>query len=215
VSNFLWPLYGYNAVRTRDFSDPKLHPPFRRRWGYQDYALLEFPPVMYRGRLYLVDNDGSVKGINAANGHRVWQHKAGTLAAASPALDVRRRLVLVPLLSVRGRTPGDGALVALSMRTGRVVWSRHIAAGTESPPIVWHNKVYFGDHAGNVFALGTQAGRTRWRYHATSSVKGGPSISGGRIYFGDYAGRAYALNAANGHPIWTANTNGTEFGFGS
>ena len=215
VSNFLWPLYGYNAVRTRDFPGSKLHPPFRRGWSYEDYALLEFPPVMYRGRLFLVDNDGSVKGINASNGHRVWQHKAGTLAAASPALDVRRRLVLVPLLSVRGRTPGHGALVALSMRTGRVVWSRHIAAGTESSPIVWRNKVYFGDQAGNVYALGTQAGKIRWTYHATGSVKGGPSISGGRVYFGDYAGRVYALNASNGHPIWTANTNGTEFGFGS
>jgi outer membrane protein assembly factor BamB len=165
--------------------------------------------------LFLVDNDGSVKGINAANGNLAWQHKVGTLAAASPALDVRHRLVIVPLLSVRGRTPGNGAVAALSMRTGRVVWSRHIAAGTESSPIVWHGKVYLGDQAGNVFALGTQAGKTRWRYHATSSVKGGPSISGGRIYFGDYAGRAYALNASNGHSIWTANTNGTEFGFGS
>ena len=27
VSNFLWPWYGYNAVRTRYFPDPKLDPP--------------------------------------------------------------------------------------------------------------------------------------------------------------------------------------------
>lgn len=215
VSNFLWPWYGYNAVRTRDFPDPKLDPPFRHGWSYEDYALLEFPPVLYRGRLYLVDNDGSAKGINAANGHLIWQHKVGTLAAASPALDIHHHLVIVPLLSVRGRTPGNGAVVALSMRTGHVVWSRHLAAGTESSPIVWGDKVYLGDQGGNVYALGTQAGKVRWTYHATSSVKGGPSVSGGRIFFGDYAGRAYALNASNGHPIWTANTSGTEFGFGS
>ena len=215
VSNFEWPLYGYNMERTRYFPDSKLDPPFRTRWSYEDYALLEFPPVMYRGRLYLVDNDGSAKGINAANGHLIWQHKVGTLAAASPALDAKRGLLFVPLLSVSGRTPGNGALVALSLRTGRVVWRRHVPAGTESSPIVWQNKVYFGDQAGDVYALGTEAGKVRWIYHATASVKGGPSISGGRIYFGDYAGRAYALNAATGHPIWTANTSGTEFGFGS
>jgi outer membrane protein assembly factor BamB len=215
VSNFAWPLYGYNAVRTRDFPDPKLAPPFRHGWSYEDFALLEFPPVMSRGRLYVVDNDGSAKAIDAANGHVIWHHHAGTLAAASPALDVQQGLVFVPLLSVQGRTPGNGALVALSMRTGRVVWSRRIAAGTESSPIVWQDKVYFGDQAGNVYALGTQAGKVRWTYHATAAVKGGPSISAGRIYFGDYAGRAYALNASNGHVIWTANTSGTEFGFGS
>jgi outer membrane protein assembly factor BamB len=215
VSNFQWPWYGYNAVRTRYFPDPKLDPPFRTGWSYEDYALLEFPPVMYRGRLFLVDNDGSAKGINASNGHLIWQHKVGTLAAASPALDVKRGLLFVPLLSVSGRTPGNGALVAVSMRTGRIAWSHHIAAGTESSPIVWRDKVYFGDQAGNVYALGTRAGKVRWSYHATGAVKGGPAISGGRIYFGDYAGRAYALNASNGHPIWAANTNGTEFGFGS
>ena len=214
-SNFRWPWYGYNAVRTRFFPDPKLDPPFRKGWSYEDYALLEFPPVMYRSRLYLVDNDGSAKGINATSGHRIWERKVGTLAAASPALDVGHGLLFVPLLSVSGRSPGNGALVALSMRTGRVVWSRRIAAGTESSPIVWQNKVFFGDQAGNVYALGTQAGKVRWTYHATGAVKGGPSISNGTIYFGDYAGRAYALNARNGHPRWTANTNGTEFGFGS
>ena len=215
VSDFLWPWYGYNAVRTRYFPDPKLGPPFRVGWSYEDYALLEFPPVMYRERLYLVDNDGSAKEINATNGHLIWQRKVGTLAAASPALDVRQGLLFVPLLSVSGRTPGNGALLAMSMRTGRVVWSRRIPAGTESSPIVWQDKVYFGDQAGHVYALGTQAGKVRWTYHATGAVKGGPSVSGGRVYFGDYAGRAYALNASNGHAIWTANTNGTEFGFGS
>lgn len=215
VSNFEWPLYGYNAVRTRYFPDTKLDPPFRRVWSYEDYALLEFPPVMYRGRLYLVDNDGSAKGIDAANGHLIWQHKIGTLAAASPALDAKQGLLFVPLLSVSGRAPGNGALEALSMRTGHVVWRRPVSAGSESSPIVWQNKVYFGDQAGNVYALGTQAGKVRWIYHATAAVKGGPSISAGKIYFGDYAGRAYALNASTGHSIWTANTNGTEFGFGS
>jgi outer membrane protein assembly factor BamB len=215
VSNFQWPWYGYNAVRTRYFPDPKLDPPFRTGWSYEDYALLEFPPVMYRSRLYLVDNDGSAKAINATNGHRIWERKVGTLAAASPALDIGHGLVLVPLLSVRGRSPGHGALVALSMRTGRKVWSRPIPAGTESSPIVWQDKVFFGDQSGHVYALGVQAGKLRWTYHATGAVKGGPSISSGRLYFGDYAGRAYALNARNGHQIWAANTSGTEFGFGS
>jgi outer membrane protein assembly factor BamB len=116
---------------------------------------------------------------------------------------------------VRGRNPGDGALKALSMRTGRVVWSRPIPAGTESSPIVWQDKVFFGDQSGHVYALGAQGGRLRWTYHATGAVKGGPSISSGALYFGDYAGRAYALNARNGHQIWAANTSGTEFGFGS
>jgi outer membrane protein assembly factor BamB len=80
---------------------------------------------------------------------------------------------------------------------------------------VWQNKVYFGDQSGTVYALGVQLGKVRWTYHASAAVKGGPSVSSGTLFFGDYAGRAYALNARNGHVFWTANTNGTEFGFGS
>lgn len=215
VSNFQWPWYGFNAVRTRDLPSSSLNPPFHVGWRFEDYALLEFPPVLYRSRLYLVDNDGSAKAINAANGHRIWQHKVGNLAAASPALAVSHGLVYVPILSTHGRTPGGGRLVALSMKTGRIVWSHSVPAGTESSPIVWQDKVYFGDQAGNVYALGAQLGKLRWVYHAAGAVKGGPSIAGGTIYFGDYAGRAYALNASNGHVRWTANTNGAELGFGS
>ena len=215
TTDFEWPWYGFNAQRTRDFPSSKLDPPFRIGWRYQDYALLEFPPVIYRSRLYLLDDDGSAKAINATNGHLIWQHKIGTLAAASPALDVAHGLMFAPILSIHGSTPGNGRLAALSMKTGKVVWSRRIPAGTESSPIVWQNKVFFGDQAGDVYALGTQLGKLRWLYHASAAVKGGPSISGGTIYFGDYAGRAYALRASNGHPIWTANTYGAEFGLGS
>ena len=215
VSNFQWPWYGFNAERTRYFPGAKLDPPFREGWSYEDFALLEFPPVMFRSRLYLVDNDGSAKAINARNGHLIWQHRVGTLAAASPALDTRHGLLFVPLLSVGGRVPGNGRLAALSMRTGRIRWSRVVPPGTESSPIVWQNKVYFGDQAGTVYALGTRRGKLFWTYHASAAVKGGPSVHGGTLYFGDYAGRAYALNARNGRPIWIANTNGAEFGFGS
>jgi outer membrane protein assembly factor BamB len=215
VSNFQWPWYGFNAVRTRDFPSSQLHPPFHVGWSFEDYALLEFPPVLYRDRLYLVDNDGSAKAINATNGHMIWRHKVGNLAAVSPALDVGHGLIFVPILSTHGRTPGGGRLVAMSMKTGHIVWSRSVPSGTESSPIVWQNKVFFGDQAGNVYALGVQLGKLRWMYHASGAVKGGPSVSSGTLYFGDYAGRAYALNARNGHVLWTANTTGTEFGFGS
>ena len=48
VDTFLWPRYGFDAARTRVFDGPHVpKPPFRVGWRYQDYALLEFPPVIY------------------------------------------------------------------------------------------------------------------------------------------------------------------------
>jgi outer membrane protein assembly factor BamB len=215
VNNFEWPRYGFDAARTRYFAAKGLSPPLRVGWRYQDFALLEFPPVIYQNTLYLIDDSGWAKAINKITGHTQWAHKVGSLAAASPAFSIHDKLVFMPLLSDHGSTPGAGRLVALSMKTGRTVWSRPVPAGTESSPLVWKRTLYFGDQAGNMLAVRTRDGHQLWGYHASGAVKGGPALSDGIIYFGDYAGRAYALNAANGHEVWAVTTNGAKFGFGS
>jgi outer membrane protein assembly factor BamB len=215
VDNFEWPRYGFDAARTRYFAGKGLGPPLRIGWRYNDFALLEFPPVIYGHTLFLIDDSGWAKAINKLTGHTVWAHKVGSLAAASPAYDARRKLVFMPVLSNRGSTPGNGRLVALSMKGGHTVWSRPVPAGTESSPLVWNDTLYFGDQAGNMLALRTHDGRQLWGYHASGAVKGGPALSDGIVYFGDYAGRAYALNAGNGHPVWAVSTDGARFGFGS
>jgi outer membrane protein assembly factor BamB len=209
---FAWPRYGYDAGRTRDFASAALHPPFHVGWHFEDYALLEFPPVIYGDRLYIVDDDGSAKALDKRTGRKLWETKVGTLAAASPALGLKQRLVYIPVLSTNPTAPGT---VALAMDTGRVVWSRRIPAGSESSPLAWNDSVYLGDQAGTVYSLDARTGHVNWTFHAKSAVKGGPALSDGKLYFGDYAGRAYALDAATGHKVWAVTTSGAEFGFGS
>lgn len=219
VDTFQWPRYGYDAARTRYFADgEKLRPPLRVGWRFQNYALLEFPPVISGKDLFLIDDDASAKAIDKTNGHKIWENKVGTLAAASPATDVKDGLVFFPVLSVNkhfGSTGGDGRFVALSMKTGRIVWSRKVPPGTESSPTVSGHSVYFGDQAGGVYSLRTTDGHVNWTYKASGAVKGGLAMADGNVYFGDYDGRVYALNAATGHQVWAVSTSGTHFGFGS
>jgi outer membrane protein assembly factor BamB len=219
VDNFSWPRYGFDAARTHFYSGPNPpEPPLHIGWRFQDYALLEFPPVIYRNSLYLVDDDGSAKELNKHTGQKLWETKVGTLAAASPALGISQGLMYVSLLSTNahpGSTPGNGRFVALSMKTGQIVWSKKIPAGTESSPIAWGNAVYFGDQSGTVYSLNATTGHVNWTYRASGPVKGGLALSSGDVYFGDYSGRAYALNAATGHQVWAVNTNGADLGFGS
>jgi outer membrane protein assembly factor BamB len=218
---FEWPRYGYDAARTRDFAaGSELGPPFRVGWKFQDYALLEFPPVIYGHTLFVLDDDGSAKALDARTGHKLWETKVGTLAAASPALGVAQGLVFLPILSTNAnagsnQAPGNGKLVALSMKTGRVIWSHRVPAGTESSPLAWQNSVYFGDQSGTVSSLRATDGHVNWTFSAKGAVKGGPALVYGRLYFGDYAGRVYALNPATGHQIWAVTTSGADFGFGS
>jgi hypothetical protein len=48
-------------------------------------VLLEFPPVMAEGKLFLLKNNGALHAINKRTGKAVWKRKLGVLAAASPA----------------------------------------------------------------------------------------------------------------------------------
>jgi outer membrane protein assembly factor BamB len=216
VAAFEWPRYGYDGGRTRYFDAPaSLVPPFRVGWRFNDGALLEFPPVIFGHTMYVLDDDGAARAINTATGHVDWFHKIGTLAAASPAIYARRQLAIMVLLSVNGHSPGGGYVDALSMRTGRIVWSHPIAPGSESSPIVWGSTVYFGDQSGTVYSIDAANGHVNWTYHASGPVKGGPALVNGILYFGDYAGRAYALHADTGRPLWAVTTSGAQFGFGS
>jgi outer membrane protein assembly factor BamB len=221
VDNSMWPRYGFDAERTHFFPGASVpQPPLHSGWRFQDYALLEFPPVIYRTTVYLIDDDGSAKALDKRTGRKLWETKAGTLAAASPALGIKQGLMYVALLStnpnaMQTQAPGNGRFAALSMNTGRIVWSKAIPAGTESSPIAWGNALYFGDQSGTVYSLNATTGQVNWTYQASGPVKGGPALSNGLLYFGDYAGRAYALNAATGRQVWATNTSGADFGFGS
>jgi outer membrane protein assembly factor BamB len=221
VPIFEWPRYGFDAARTRLFAaGNRLDPPLRRGWTFNDFGLLEFPPVIFQSQLFVIDDNGSAKAINRLTGQKMWENKLGTLAAGSPAIGVyaSQRLVFFPLLSTNpnaGQNPGNGRFAALSMSTGQVVWSMPIPPGTESSPLVWGPTVYFGDQNGTVYSVRAADGHVNWTYHASGAVKGGPTLSDGLLYFGDYDGRAYALNATTGHEVWAVSTSGTHFGFGS
>jgi outer membrane protein assembly factor BamB len=209
-----WPLYGYDLARTRFFPHAgKLHPPLRVGWRFNDGALLEFPPVIYNNTLFFEDEHGSAKAIKTANGHVLWQRKVGSLAAASPALDIRHKLVYFTLLSTSpGATvPGNGAVVAVSMKTGKTVWSHALAGGSESSPLVHGLSVFVGDQGGTVYSFRTYDGHVNWTFGASGSVKGGVAFAHNTIYFGDYGGQAYAVNAANGAQVWSAGVGGTVY----
>jgi outer membrane protein assembly factor BamB len=217
VDNFQWPWYGLNGGRTRFFaaSGAKLHPPLHVGWRFNDGALLEFPPVIYHTTLFMLDDNGYARAINTLNGHVRWTHRVGTLAAASPAVAAKDQVVVIPVLSEHGHSPGAGRIVGISMKTGHVRWSRPVAAGSESSAIVRRHTAYLGDQGGTLYALDVRNGHLDWTYHASGPIKGGPALANGNLYFGDYAGRAYAVDADNGHQVWAVGTSGTRFGFGS
>ena len=59
----------------------------------------------------MLDDDGSVKALDKLTGHKLWETKVGTLAAASPALGVEQGLAVRadPVRTGREPSPGNGS----------------------------------------------------------------------------------------------------------
>jgi outer membrane protein assembly factor BamB len=200
-----WPTYGFGAARLRAVDGVGLRPPFRRLWTWHGRALIEFPPAVAGGRLFVATFDGRFYALDARTGRAVWRWDSGRCGWASPA--VTGPLVIETFIgrSCALDVPGDdGAVVAFDRRTGRVRWRRTIGP-TETSPLVADGVVYVGDWSGHVWALDAHTGATRWRAVVGGAVKSSPTLAGRRIVVGAYDGHVYALGAHTGRVAWRAS----------
>jgi len=220
-SSFVWPTFGYTRARTHNL-DSDLAPPFRNIWKTRPTGeLLEFPPSLARGRLYVVENLGRVIAISARTGRKLWTRDLGRLAASTPAYDDGRLYVTILCRDAcadavgSAQSEGKGRVAALDARTGRVIWKRDLPSRTESTPLVVRDRVYFGSENGTVYALRKGSGSVDWTYEASDAVKSGLAYENGRVFFGDYAGSVSALRARDGKLAWTRTNVSPENFYGT
>jgi outer membrane protein assembly factor BamB len=203
-----WPLYGYDPARLRAPFGLKLRPPFRRHpvWTFRGGALLEFPPVIAYGRIYIVNNKGEVFALDEARGKVKWTYRSHRCSAASPA--VGNHLVFVSLLNkppCNASHGQDGRVIAFDAETGKIRWQRRIGP-SESSPLLADNLVVVGDWSHNVYAFTASTGNLRWHFHAGGLIKGAITLSGNRVYFGSYDTHVYALDLHTGKQVWRASS---------
>ena len=203
-----WPLYGFDPGRVRAPTEFKVRPPFRAQpvWTFRGHALLEFPPVIAYGKIYIVNNKGVVFALSEARGKLLWTYHSRRCSAASPA--VGNHLVFVALLNkppCNASNGADGKVIAFDAETGRIRWQRTIGP-SESSPLFARDLVFVGDWSHNVYAFTASTGNLRWHYHAGGLIKGAITLSGNRVYFGSYDTHVYALDARTGKQVWRASS---------
>jgi outer membrane protein assembly factor BamB len=212
-SRFAWPLYGYTRNHTRFFpASRRLRPPFQRLWIRDEGGLLEFPPVMYEGRIFQLGDDATLHAIDKYSGRELWSKRLGALSASSPAVGGKRVYA-----TVLARAPGQsgGRIVALATSHGHMFWSRDLPSRCESSPLLDHGRLFFGTEDGTVYALDARTGRQLWTYRAAGAVKASPSLANGVLYFGDYAGNVQAVRERDGRQLWRSGSGGALIGSGT
>jgi outer membrane protein assembly factor BamB len=202
-SRFSWPVYGFDAARTHAAPPLGLRPPFRKVWSvFGDWSLMEFPPVLEHGRLFLGTNHGLVLAVDAATGRLLWERRFAGCVAASPA--VGNGVVYLGFMDpppCRGTAPSF--LAAFDARDGKTLW-RFRAGVVETPPLLAEGRVYFGSWDHRVYAVDARTGRLRWSFATGGRVKGGVAFARGTIFAGSYDGSLYALDARTGRLRWAA-----------
>jgi outer membrane protein assembly factor BamB len=207
-----WPTYGYDNARTRFAPDFSLRPPFRVLWRVNGRSLLEFPPVVGYGHLYVATNRGRFLAVEAETGKIAWQKHFGLCSAASPTIGdgVVYQTLMDPSPCAEHQQDAPGYLVALDAETGDELW-RFKAGVSESPPLVVNGVIYFGSWDKKMYALDADTHRVKWTFSTGDKIKDAAAYSKGTIYFGSDDRHVYALDAATGKKRWSASGNGTFY----
>jgi outer membrane protein assembly factor BamB len=203
-----WPTFGYANDRAR-ISPYDHRPPFKQVWRFRGGALLEFPPSLAYGRLYVTNNDGVTFAIDAKSGETVWRRPERRCVASTPAvadhLVVQSFLNPPPCNTDSSPDSLDGQVVAFDSGTGAVRWRVRLGP-TESSPLIVGARVIVGDWRGDVVALELKTGRKLWTFRTGGRVKAAVSASGNRVFVGAYDGRLYALDVRTGALQWSASS---------
>jgi outer membrane protein assembly factor BamB len=218
IESIPWPLYGYDAARTHDPIQFHLRPPYRRIWTLRTGNIIEFPPVVGYGLLFVNQYRGRFFAVNAATGKVQWRKHFLHCGAASPAIgtNIVYMAYMQPYPCNRYPRTQPGFIVAILFRSrrgvlfrqGRILW-RFPTGAVESSPLLVNGVLYFGSWNHRVYALDVHV-RTRprllWSFDAGSEVDTSPAYANGKIYIATNGGAVFALDAKTGRQIWRANS---------
>ena len=237
-----WPRYGFDAAPHAVTSrGPATSTRRCGSAGRSRIRAARVPAGDLPARRCICRRQRSAKAINKRTGQSSGSARSGRSPPRRPRSARSKSWSSSRCCRVRGPAPGNGRIVALSMKTGRVVWSHVIRAGTESSPLAWGSTCISATRAGTstrcdaptVTSTGstTRAARSRavrrWptgsctsattrvvrtRSTPTTATRSGRSSTSG-AHFGFGSGNFYSTPAVAFGRVYMGNTDGRVYSF--
>jgi len=171
-------------------------------------------PVVGGGRVFAMDAQATVTGVDAATGAVAWQRdltpawgRRGSASGGGLALAGGRLIV----------TTAFGEILALDAATGATVWSHRVDAPVTAAPSVIGDRVYAVAADSSGWALDLATGRVAWQLGALPSpsgmVGGARPAGAGRLVILPYpTGDVVAVDPASGNAAWSSRVSGSRPG---
>lgn len=176
------------------------------RWRTAVSSEVLAAPRAADGVVVVHTGDGSITGLSVAGGDRLWSYERST-----PTLTLRGSSspLLVDGLAIAGID--NGRLVALDLKTGKLVWEAVVAFGTgrsdlermvdiDSEPLLMDDAVYVASFQGRIAAVSLASGELLWARNSSSYAGLGVDADG--VYLTDAEGVVWAFDRESGTTIW-------------
>jgi outer membrane protein assembly factor BamB len=186
-----WRTYGRTEQRASSITNAGLGKPGRVLWRRPVGSLVELPPSICDGVVYLNTARGITMAINADTGRPIWARKTGTIFDSTPAIG--KDLIVIGGV--------DGKIQALYRSTGRTRWKLQVGR-SETSPVIDGDVVFAASHDGRVYAIELATGKVRWAYESAGKINGSPVLWKDRVYVANYAGEVLALREKDGSVVW-------------
>lgn len=176
-----WLTYSGSYASTRHSSLSQVNPgnvnQLAARWIYQfpdNSNVVETSPIVRNGIMFVTLPYGRVMALDATNGNTLWtyQRKLPSDVVLGEAGDVNRGVAILDDKVFVGT--GDARLIALSARTGKLLWESAVANYREgysitAAPLAFRDLVVTGVRTfpgGRAFVVAFDAntGKERWRF---------------------------------------------------
>ena len=163
-------------------------------------------PVVYDGKIFTLDSEGTVSGFSMSGGKIFHVGMApenetgfgghgGGLAADGGRLYV---------------ASGYGVAAALDPSSGKKLWEKNLGAPIRAAPTVSGDKVFISTVQGKVFCLSGADGNELWVARGLSQpaslmVSTSPAVDGDVVVVPYPSGELQAFKIADGTPVWSEN----------
>ena len=162
-----------------------------------DDKFLKLSPALIGDRIYVANNDGDIKAIDALSGKVIWNKDINKKISGGPGANHN--------LVIAGTSEGE--VITVNSETGNILWEAKVSSEVLAAPQTDDNIVVVRTIDGKIFGLSAENGKKLWVYDRTVPVltlrgTSAPVIADGLVIAGFDGGRMSAIALDTGKLVW-------------